>query len=197
MATKKRDLTQAAKKAAEAKFKKDHAKLYKAGLVKKPAREQKMTRHAKGVHARLNDFLAGKAQVVSVPRGKAKEYKEKFPTVGNKVVVPIGRKGERARYNKKEGEIISTRREGGIRVQRQFKTFSVEELKAKEGRNVTFSVIIPRSTGNEIFRAKTVEELLAIFARGSWRNGADMAKYINVERSDRARQKIDGDADDE
>ena len=65
----------------------------------------------------FSQVLAKRAAVVTVPRGKRKQYAEAFKVRGNKVVLPKI-EGERYHYDKKAGTIVSTRTQHGQRIRK-------------------------------------------------------------------------------
>lgn len=124
------------------KFRHDVARLKAKGLTSKrvDARKQKPTRHMLKKVSSFQDVLSGKAKVVSVPkRAIAKEYGEKFRTVGKHVVIPV-KEGENVAYSKRSGEITATRRVDGKRIKRRLSSKGGTRTEAPISGNVIYTI---------------------------------------------------------
>jgi len=111
-------------------FRSDVAKLKSKGLVSKykDARKQAPTRYMREQVKKYSDVLAGKAQVVHVPRTKqAKQFADKFRTKGKTVVIPI-EQGERVHYDKRANEMIGVRRVQGRKVRKAYTSGKMEDV---------------------------------------------------------------------
>lgn len=189
MSTKKPKMTQAELR----KFRSDVAKLKKAGLTRVDARKQKPTRHMKNQLKKYRDVLDGNATVVTVPSTKvARQYDGKFEHKYNKVVVPKTKDVRNTRYDKKVGDIISTRDyPGGVRLYSRYGKLSMEDMRKLDGKkNHYFTVYVKRGNDYEVHRRQRLTELEEIFSNNSWRNFADWTQYIVVEIGVRGKKKL-------
>lgn len=124
------------------KFRSDVARLKAKGLTSKrvDARKQKPTKYMRRKVRDFQDVLSGKAKVVSVPkRAIAKEYSEKFRTVGKHVVVPV-KPGENVAYSKKQNEITASRRVDGKRIKRRLSPKGATRVEAPISGNVIYTI---------------------------------------------------------
>lgn len=110
MSKRKARLTQAQKE-ARPKLR----QLKKLGLFK--GRVTRPSRHGIKQTGVFANVLAKKAAVVKIPKGKRKEYSQAFKVRGGKVVLPKI-EGERYRYDKKAGAIVSVRRQHGETIKK-------------------------------------------------------------------------------
>ena len=104
MATKKsRHLQDAKRSRAERRRLRELGLISKhVDLRKKPTKAQLKTIE------KYRDLLTGKAKVIEVPKGRAREFKG-FVRKGRKVIVPR-QKGETIKFEKKSGRIVATKK---------------------------------------------------------------------------------------
>lgn len=94
------------------------AKLKKLGLVSKgvDARSQRPTRYMKGLVKRFAPVLQGESVAVKVPKKQAKKFVGALDVKGDRVIVPKRTADEKITFNKKTGELNSTRTERGQEI---------------------------------------------------------------------------------
>jgi len=178
-------------------FQKEMSALKKAGLL--PAsfdvRKAQPTKHYRGLARKFEGVITGRDVVVKVPRGQGSSYGEKFNRRGDAVVVPKPMLNGKARYNKRTGEIISTAKVRGGRVEAVYHRTGEVDFKAAEGEGVSFVIYLARHDHYEGIRADSVAGLEKIFP-DSLGNFADWVKYIQIEKfSDNPDDDEYGDGD--
>lgn len=133
--------------------------------------------------ANFQDVLSGKAKVVSVPkRAIAKEYSEKFRTVGKKVVVPV-KSGENVAYSKKTGEITATRKVDGRRIKRRMSPKGATKTQAPISGNVMYHIPL----GNSVQSFDTWEDLVLFmepYEANPKNPYKDWYKYVEISEVD-------------
>lgn len=142
-------------KARERQAKRDLAILKEKGLYRGDLRK-KTTRYARAQARKFSDVIEGKAAVVNAPSYKdAREYKGKFDTKFNKIIVPK-KKGERVRYSNKSHAITSTRTEVGTKIKKMILPKTPERKsdlpKAPRGTRTVYAV--PFGFGHNAYRRR-------------------------------------------
>jgi len=150
--------------------------------------------------ARFRDVLEGHAHVVTV---KSKSVRDRFRSdttgrtairvSGNKVVIPRRTVNERARFDKRTGEITTTSRGYGGRTRsilfaaRSFDDlFKFETDSAKLGRVYQYTLQLPRLGGFETTRFLSIKEMYDFLGSSAGLAAArnNLAKYVSIETFD-------------
>lgn len=139
----------------------------------------------------LADVVEGKAHVIKVPKRVADRYKglHDVSVVRNRVVMPRMSKTERARFNKRSGNVDISRFERGKKVRiLRVGARNMAELEAFDKANpgLTYALRLPRAGGWETFRFSSVggAQGLAGFLKSSPKleEAADnLAEYVDIE----------------
>lgn len=156
MSSKKKRSAQAAKKSTartDKQLRADRKKLRELGLISKKVNlRKKPNTYQKRLIERYRDLLSGKAKLVELKdKNEAKQYKDTFQVVDNKIIVPK-RKGERITYNKKTGELKTKRKVAGRTITKTISKGELGELKFGEYYVIQFG-------GGQRFRTNSLKVL--------------------------------------
>lgn len=157
----------------------------RAGLLVRSDLRKKPTKAQLNAVGKYQDFLQGKASIIKTTPKTAKGFKGKYRVKGGLIVVPRER-GEKIRFDKKSGDIVSTRKEGEHTVKKIRKPVNATVRREKNAENVYYIMPFQRGDVVERYPFKTWEELEQFMSRGSIRNYKNWQSFVEVEELTRA-----------
>jgi hypothetical protein len=154
------------------------ARLKSLGLFgKKTDLRKRVSTRQKNIIVKFMDVLKGRASVITVPKSKTKRFRKAGRRVVGDHVVIRKSKGERVRYDKASGEIVTKRKEGKVKVTRHIAKNDIANSKASPGMKGRF--VLPTVHGSYSFHSW--QSLENFMARDSVHNSAKWLQQVEFE----------------